>query len=509
MMVKSINNHVAITLKQLLASYLATEFLPDIDVLGLTLDSRCVEDGFVFVALEGKFEHGLAYAEVALNQGAAAILYDADCDQYCQQILSKLMPRSVCVPIRDLQNKLGEMANQFYAKPSEQMFVTGITGTDGKTSVSHFIAQAMNNAHGAAAVIGTLGNGAINTLTESMHTTPDVIRLHAILADLKQQDIGNVSIEVSSHGLDQKRSANVDFNVAVLTNFTRDHLDYHGDINSYKQAKKKLFAENAEKTFVLNIDDDLGAELYSEYGKKDNIWLYGLTESKARQSHLYVYASHIRNETNGTSFMLHSSMGESDVNIQLIGEFNVYNALACFSVLLENNINFNIAIRYIEKLSTVPGRMELIVNAQKPSVVIDYAHTPEALNQALINVRKHTNGKVICVFGCGGDRDAGKRPLMGEVAESLSDLIFITNDNPRTESPENIIDDIKQGLSNPVQLIVEMDREKAIQQAISLATKNDLILIAGKGHEQYQIIKNQKNAFSDKDIALQALGIKT
>jgi len=201
------------------------------------------------------------------------------------------------------------------------------------------------DAHGAAAVIGTLGNGAINTLTESMHTTPDVIRLHAILADLKQQDIGNVSIEVSSHGLDQKRSANVDFNVAVLTNFTRDHLDYHGDINSYKQAKKKLFAENAEKTFVLNIDDDLGAELYSEYGKKDNIWLYGLTESKARQSHLYVYASHIRNETNGTSFMLHSSMGESDVNIQLIGEFNVYNALACFSVLLENNINFNIAIR--------------------------------------------------------------------------------------------------------------------------------------------------------------------
>lgn len=507
MMAAQKNNSTAVTLKQLLAGLPVCDYLPEIEVKGLALDSRKVEQGYIFVALEGQFDHGLAYAEAAISRGAVVVLCDAKFDQYCQQILSKLMSRAICVPVRDLQNKLAAMVSEFYGKPSEKLFISGVTGTDGKTSVSHFIAQAMNQAYGSAAVIGTLGNGLVNRLEESSRTTPDVISVHKILADFYQQGVAHVAMEVSSHGLDQKRSASVDFDVAVLTNLSRDHLDYHGDIASYKQAKKKLFVEGNKKSLVLNIDDDFGVELYEENKDIAPVWLYGLNEEKVKLSSSYAYATNIHNDIHGMHFMLESSHGVSNVGVELIGEFNVYNVLACFCVLLESGINFNHAIKYIEKLRTVPGRMELIRNENNPSVVIDYAHTPEALAQALTNVRKHTTGKVICVFGCGGDRDTGKRALMAQAAEKLSDLVIITNDNPRTEKPEKIIDDIKQGITNELQLIVEMDRQKAIQHAIEIATTDDLVLIAGKGHELYQIIGDVKKDFSDKNVALKSLGV--
>jgi UDP-N-acetylmuramoyl-L-alanyl-D-glutamate--2,6-diaminopimelate ligase len=507
MMAAMKNKHSVMTLKQLLSDLPVSEYLPEIEVKGLALDSRNVEPGYVFVAMQGQIDHGLAYAELAISKGAVAVLCDAKFDQYCQQILARLMSRAICVPVRDLQSQLGKMVNQFYGAPSEKIFISGVTGTDGKTSVSHFIAQAMNQAHGSAAVIGTLGNGLIDRLENSSHTTPDVISLHKMLADFYEQGIANVAMEVSSHGLDQERASNVDFDVAVLTNLSRDHLDYHGDIESYKQAKKKLFEQSTAKSIVLNIDDPFGAELYAEYSDTKSIWLYGLNEKQAMQSCLYAFATNIVNRESGIRFLLTSSQGVAEVKLNLMGEFNVYNVLACFCVLLENKINFNHAIKYIEKLQTVPGRMELIVKENKPSVVIDFAHTPEALAQALLNVRKHCNGKVICVFGCGGDRDAGKRSLMAEVAEKFSDLVVLTNDNPRTESAEIIIDDIKQGISKDLQLIVEMDRSKAIQQAINIATVNDLVLIAGKGHEQFQIIGDEKFAFSDKAVALSVLEV--
>lgn len=502
------NNHTAITLKQLLSGLPVSEYLPDIEINGLTIDSREVEPGFVFIALEGQLDHGLAYAEAAISRGAVAVICDEKFDQYCQQILSRLMSRAICVPVRGLQSKLGEMASKFYGEPSEKIFISGVTGTDGKTSVSHFIAQAMNQAYGSSAVIGTLGNGLIDDLEESSHTTPDVISLHKMLADFYQKGIGHVAMEVSSHGLDQERVANVDFDVAVLTNLSRDHLDYHGDIESYKQAKKKLFTENADKALVLNIDDAFGVEIFKENKNNNAIWLYGLDEEKAKQSNLYAYATNIRNAINGIEFTLNSSKGVADVTIQLIGEFNIYNVLASTCVLLESGINFNHAVKYIQRLHTVAGRMELIAYKGKPSVVIDYAHTPEALTQALVNVRKHISGKVICVFGCGGDRDMGKRRLMAEAAEKLSDLVIVTNDNPRTEDPLKIIDDIKQGISNEIQLIVEMDRQKAIQHAIEISAAEDMVLVAGKGHELFQIIGDQKIVFSDKEVALSALGIR-
>lgn len=501
------NNHPVVTLKQLLNGLTECEYLPEIEVKGLSLDSRLIEQGYVFVALEGQLDHGLAYAEAAVSRGAVGVICDAKFDQYCQQILSKLMSRIVCVPVRDLQCKLGEIANQFYALPSEKMFISGITGTDGKTSVSHFIAQAMHAAYGTCAVVGTIGNGLINKLTESSHTTPDVISLHKMLADFLQQGIAHLAMEVSSHGLDQGRVSGVDFDVLVLTNLSRDHLDYHGDIAAYKQAKKKLFTENPGKSLVLNIDDAFGVELFSEIESAKAVWLYGLSIERVKQSEFYVCAENIQNQENGICFVLNSSQGVAEVTVQLIGEFNVYNVLACFCVLLQSGVNFNHAIRCIEQLHTVAGRMELLLNKGQPSVVIDYAHTPEALSQALINVRRHTSGKVISVFGCGGDRDTGKRALMGQVAQELSDLVILTNDNPRGESPEKIIDDIQQGINSELQLIVEMDRKKAIQYAINMATGNDLVLIAGKGHEQYQIIGNERTEFSDKETALMSLEV--
>ncbi len=502
----AIKNHQrVITLKQLLSELAVSQYLPEIEVKGLALDSRQAEAGYVFIALEGQIEHGLAYAEAAISRGAIAVLCDAKFDQYCQQILSKLMSRAICIPVRDLADKLGDIARQYYAGPSSNMFIAGITGTDGKTSVSHFIAQALQQAKGTAAIIGTLGNGPIDKLEVSTHTTPDVISLHKMLAEFEQKSINAVAMEVSSHGLDQKRSAGVEFDVAVLTNLSRDHLDYHGNIESYKQAKKKLFTESGAKTLVLNIDDDFGSEIFLENKDNQSIWLYGFDKNSAMQSDQYVYASDIISQSGGISFMLHSSQGVAEVSIKLIGEFNVYNVLACFCVLLENKINFNHAINYVQKLQTVPGRMQLLTNKNQPAVVIDFAHTPQALEHALQNVRKHTGGKIICVFGCGGNRDAGKRPLMAQAAEKYSDLVIVTNDNPRNESPEKIVDDIRQGINNELQLIVEMDRQKAIHQAIKMATENDLILIAGKGHEQYQIVGDKKIAFSDIDIALSEL----
>lgn len=501
------NQHQSTPLKQLLDGLCVTDYLPEVEVYGLTLDSRKVEPGYAFVAMEGQFDHGLAYAEMAIERGAVVVFCDADFDQYCQQILSKIMTRVMCVPVKNLQRKLGVIASRLYAYPADELLITGITGTDGKTSVSHFVAQALNTSESPAAIIGTLGNGLLNALEESTHTTPDVISVHEMLFNYHQAGATSVAMEVSSHGLDQNRVAEVAFDVAVLTNLSRDHLDYHGTIESYKQAKRKLFSNSAAKSLVLNIDDSFGQEVFELHADDRPVWLYGFDKKRVEQSKLYAYAENVELKSDGMSFMLCSSLGVAPVSLKLIGEFNIYNALACFCVCVQSGMNFNHAIKRLEKLTTVAGRMEMITVDNAPSVVVDYAHTPEALSQALINARKHVDGKLICLFGCGGDRDTGKRPLMAQVADELSDLMIVTNDNPRNEDPDRIIDDIKAGVANAINLIVEEDREQAIKQAIALASKDDLVLIAGKGHEQFQFIGNKKIPFSDKQVALKYLGV--
>lgn len=494
-----------ITLSQLLRGVCDSDLLPDMEVKGLALDSRQVEPGYVFVALEGHFEHGLAYAEAAISRGAIAVLCDSQYDQYCQQILAKISARTVCIAIKHLPLKLSQLANVFYGHPSEKLFVSGVTGTDGKTTVSHFIAQSMQSSESPAALIGTLANGLINQLDKSAQTTPDMLALQRMLAQYVDDGATNVSMEVSSHGLDQGRVEGVSFDVAILTNLSRDHLDYHGNIEAYKQAKKKLFISDASKALVLNADDALGQELFQQLSGDKPIWLYGMHEDRVRKSQMYVYATALETHRDGMKFILHSSQGSAEITTGLIGDFNVYNMLACFCVLLQSGLNFNLAVKRIEKLKTVPGRMEIIAQPDKPAVVIDYAHTPEALSQVLKNIRKHTDGKVICVFGCGGDRDAGKRPIMAQVAEENSDLVILTSDNPRNEDPALIIDEVQQGVRDPLKLIVEADRARAIQQAIKMASADDLILLAGKGHEDYQIIGNKKIPFSDREQALKSL----
>ncbi len=510
----------AMTLKQLLAGICETQYLPDIEIQGLGLDSRKVDMGYAFIALEGEFDHGLAYAEAAVSRGAVVVLCDAKFDQYCQQILSGIMTRVICVPVKNLLDKLDELAARFYGSAHKALFIAAVTGTDGKTSVSHFVAQAMNQAYGSAGVIGTLGNGIlkneITDLDESTHTTPDIISLYEMLADYKHQGVKHVSMEVSSHGLDQQRVSGTEFDVVILTNLSRDHLDYHGSIEAYKSAKKKLFSEHKAATMVLNADDDFGYELYEEFKNSRNIWLYGLDGGRLKKnaSNLcagenadYVFAESIKTNHNGMTFLLNSSQGSAQVSTGLMGEFNIYNSLACFCVLIQSGINFNHAVKYLERLSTVCGRMELLKISGQPAVVIDYAHTPQALSQALSNVRKHTSGKLICVFGCGGERDTGKRPLMAQVAEKFSDLVIVTSDNPRNEDPVGIINDIKSGIKNELCLIIEMHRQKAIEQAINIASENDLILIAGKGHEEFQIIGNEKVSFNDRQVALSYLEV--
>lgn len=492
------------TLEQLLNGYCSTDYFPDIQITGLTLDSRKVESGFMFVALEGQFDHGLAHAEAAVDRGAVVILCDENFDQYCHQLMSKLITKVICVPVRDLQRKLGGIASRFYKLDKGNIFLTGVTGTDGKTSVSHFIAQAMNDKQ-QAAVLGTLGNGLLGGLSESSHTTPDVISLHQILMECQQKGAASISMEVSSHGLDQERIAGVELDVAVFTNLSRDHLDYHVTLEAYKQAKKKLFLPEISKSLVLNADDKLSQEILLEKNDDRPVWMYSLNKDNVKNAKHYVYADNIKEHKQGIEFVLNSSVGEGKVKLSLIGAFNVSNALACFCVLMQAGINFNHAVKRLEKLHTIAGRMELVSLPGKPAVVIDYAHTPEALSQALINVRKHVNGKLICVFGCGGDRDAGKRPLMAAAAEKLSDLVILTNDNPRNESADNIIDDLKKGISSDINVIVEQDRAKAIAYAINMAGEDDVVLIAGKGHEEFQLVENTKVPFSDKQQAMKYL----
>ncbi|MCW9012688.1 MAG: UDP-N-acetylmuramoyl-L-alanyl-D-glutamate--2,6-diaminopimelate ligase [Gammaproteobacteria bacterium] len=495
------------TLKQLLSDFVSINCLPDIPVTGLSLDSRQIKPGNIFVALEGQIEHGLAFAEAALNKGAVAVLCDRKFDQYCQQILSSLMTRIVCVPINKLEQHLGEIASRYYAHPSHNMFAVGVTGTDGKTSVSHFIAQALDDASERCAVLGTIGNGLIGQLEPASHTTPDVVRVHQLFSEYQQQGASQLVMEVSSHGLDQGRVDAVDFDVAVLTNLGRDHLDYHGDLDAYRNAKRRLFEQPQLKAIVLNIDDEFGRQLATELHKRIQVWTYRTQGDALPGIANQLSASVIGADESGLKIEIKSPFGAAPAHLSLLGEFNVSNALATLSVLLIRGIQFDEAIQRLEKLKTVSGRMESFHRQGKPLVVVDYAHTPQALASALFSLRKHCTGELYCVFGCGGDRDQGKRPLMAQAAEKYADKIFITDDNPRTENADDIVQAILSGFKKTTACNVVHDRKQAIADVISQAGEHDVVLVAGKGHEDYQIIGSQKYAFSDVAVVQEFLGV--
>ncbi|QTR46693.1 UDP-N-acetylmuramoyl-L-alanyl-D-glutamate--2,6-diaminopimelate ligase [Thiothrix litoralis] len=493
-----------LSLRTLLAGIV--ESTPDVQVSGLTLDNRHIQPGMAFVALRGTRQHGLSYAEAAVRAGASVVLFEPE-DGLQQPPLSVEL-----VPVPSLREHLGTLADRFNASPSAELFMVGVTGTDGKTSVSHFVAEALNAATHAGthstAVIGTLGIGSPGALQPATHTTPDALTVHALLRDLRDTGFEAVAMEVSSHALDQGRVNGIRFDVAVLTNLTRDHLDYHGTVEAYAEAKRKLFHWPDLKTVVLNLDDAFGRRLADELSAQPvNIIGYGVGKVEDYPAGTLVATDPVFDHA-GIRATVHGAQGSGTLQAPVLGQFNLHNLLAALGVLLAKGLEWSDALQRLQHVWVVPGRMERVTStalSKQALVVVDYAHTPGALQQVLRAVRVHTRGRLLCVFGCGGDRDRGKRPLMAKIAESDADVVIITDDNPRSENPQQIFEDIMQGINNKAGMTFEHDRTQAIRLAIRQAQPGDTVLIAGKGHETVQILAHGTVPFDDRIQAAQAL----
>jgi UDP-N-acetylmuramyl-tripeptide synthetase len=490
-------------LSHVLAGFAPVDPASDRVILGLALDSRCVRPGDLFFACPGRRSNGRAFIPQALQAGAVAIAWDTG--QEGAAVSDRLAKEVPLIGVTDLTSKIGLIADRFYDHPSRDLFVVGITGTDGKTSCSHFLAQCLTT----CGIIGTLGHGVYPNMCVDTHTTPDAVTIHRLLAEMRNQGVRQVVMEVSSHGLEQGRVSGVSFDLALLTNLTRDHLDYHGTREAYAQAKRRLFETPGLRYAVLNRDDPFGRELLSVLAPEVKRLTFGLVsdaqaidgerDSAVLGSELHLYAT-------GLSMQVHAPHGQGEIKSGLLGRFNAANLLAVLCLLLLMDVPFPEALDRLQRIRTVPGRMERFGGRDQPLVVVDYAHTPDALEHVLRALRAHCSGQLWCMFGCGGDRDRGKRPLMGAVTERLADYVVLTNDNPRHEHPGRIIADIQAGLTYPSAVRVEPQRAHAIRYAIEHAQPGDVVLIAGKGHETYQLIGDQKQPFSDRAQVLAALG---
>ena len=458
----------------------------------ITADSRKVQTGSVFLAYPGEYADGRQYIQHAINQGAAAVLWERDGYQWNPQWQ---LPN---VAVDSLRSEAGMIANDFYGQPSQRLWMIGVTGTNGKTSCSHWLAQALSALGRKTAIVGTLGNGFPGALSAAINTTPDPILLHGMLADYLKQGAAAAAMEVSSHGMDQGRVNGVHFDIAVLTNLSRDHLDYHGDMAAYAAAKKQLFYWDGLSCSVLNSDDELGSEIAQDLlGQGKRVLTYGLESGEVRGSQL-------RFSEQGLAMQVDAPFGQAQLQAGLLGRFNAYNLLAVLATLLASDVSLQQAVNVLTQVQPVAGRMQQLGGGNQPLVVIDYAHTPDALEKVLIALREQTKGRLLCVFGCGGNRDQGKRPLMGEVACRLADEVIVTSDNPRHENPAGIIAAIVSGMYGNYQ--IERDRAAAITLAIKAAKPGDIVLVAGKGHEDYQDVAGVKYPFSDQEVVKQLLG---
>ncbi|TBR36976.1 MULTISPECIES: UDP-N-acetylmuramoyl-L-alanyl-D-glutamate--2,6-diaminopimelate ligase [Dyella] len=470
----------------------------DIVVSGLTLDSRQVRAGNAFFALQGTRGHGIDFAAGAVEKGAQVVLAEAP----ARQAPTLGVP---VVWIDNLHAQVGEIASRFYGRPSEAMHVVGVTGTNGKTSTVQLIAQGLHHLGHRVATIGTLGAGMHGHVEEGERTTPDAIHVHALMASFREQGATHVAMEVSSHALEQGRVGAVAFDTAVFTNLTRDHLDYHGSMEAYGDAKAKLFAWPTLTHAAINVDDAFGRELLGRVPSRVRTLRMSAVADLASD----VRASHIETSAEGLRFDLHTPWGSRPVQTHLIGRFNVDNMLAVIASLGALGEPFERILDAVHALHPVDGRMSRLGGHHgQPLVVVDYAHTPDALEQTLKAVRAHGEGRLICVFGCGGERDAGKRPLMGAIAERLADVAIITDDNPRGEDGDVIVANIVAGLSRPDDMLIERDRAKAIALALNMARTGDVVLIAGKGHETYQEGAQGKRPFDDLAVARAALEVR-
>jgi UDP-N-acetylmuramoyl-L-alanyl-D-glutamate--2,6-diaminopimelate ligase len=463
-------------------------------------DSRKINEGDLFIALP----QAESFIDSALEKNVATILIDTQSNFTPQHLDAKHCP---IIKIDSLKQTIGTLAARFYHEASTKMHVVGITGTNGKTSCSQFIAQALSTLTIKTAVIGTLGTGFVDALHESTHTTPDVIRNHQLLADFYQNNATHVAMEVSSHALDQGRIDGIQVKTAIFTNLTHDHLDYHQTLEAYGEAKKKLFIHPNLQQAIINADDPFGKTLLLALHPVLPCFAYALQPHAdlAALNIPMVIAKNIITNADGIHATVETPWGTNVLETHLLGRFNLHNVLATLTYLCSQNISLEAALNAVSKLHAVDGRMQRYGGIDSPLIVIDYAHTPDALEKALQALREHCTGQLYCVFGCGGSRDKSKRPAMGKYAETYADHLIITNDNPRHDIPEEIAADICKGLQHPEKATIELDRKQAIQDALTKANQNDIVLIAGKGHETTQHIGDHKIPFNDAHIVLHFL----
>ena len=466
----------------------------DILVNDIVLDSRKVGYQDVFVALKGERADGYQFISSAVKNGASAILVD---NTALQNDLELSIP---VVKVNQLKTKLPRIADNCYGNPSAAMTLIAVTGTNGKTTCAHLIAQALKMLSVSTAIIGTAGQGLIGDLSATSLTTPDVFELRRLLAQFRQQEVEAVAFEASSHGIEQGRLDGLKIDLAVFTNLSHDHLDYHNDLAEYAQAKLKLFQFPCLSNAVMNADTPL-VEDFVEQTSAEKIWFYG----QADFSDVRLIKSEVLPD--GLKLSVQTKSGQYQFTSNLIGNINVENLLAVFTTLLAYGYTEEKICRVMPKLESVPGRMEMFGGGSKPMVIVDYAHTPDALEKALASLKDHVNGQLYCVFGCGGDRDKDKRPKMGAAVEQNADVAVITDDNPRHEESRDIIADVLTGMSGKPKII--SDRPQAVKWVINNAKKGDIILIAGKGHETTQQIGDQYIEMSDRVLVSQVLETQT
>jgi UDP-N-acetylmuramoyl-L-alanyl-D-glutamate--2,6-diaminopimelate ligase len=484
------NNFKSTKLSELLEGLLPLGSTDDAVIRGLALDSRRVSEGYLFFAIKGEHADGNHYIDDAISRGAKAIISEAN------QMNDYPVPY---IQLSDINGAMALIADRFYGHPSRNIHLVGITGTNGKTTTSYLIHHILDYNSKKTGLIGTINYLIGNDRIRALLTTPDAVDFQRILSEMSERDITHVVTEVSSHALALKRVDRTEFDISVFTNISRDHLDFHGDMEGYYLAKRRLFLDLTGHASVINTDDHYGKRLIRELSHaRMKLLSYGLSEDSGLK------AFDIKEHHHGLDFAVHHGKNTSRVTSQLLGRTNVYNILAAIGVSITMGLELKTVIEAISKFKGVEGRMEPIRTGQDFLAVVDYAHTPEALRTALLALRELATGHLITVFGCGGDRDRGKRPEMGVIASDLSDTVIITTDNPRDEEPEEIISDIIKGIGKGPYSICT-DRKEAIFRAVQSAGKNDVVLIAGKGHEDYQEVNGIRTPFSDKETLKEAL----
>ena len=480
----------AMTLVSLLSPYFTLPSVWDRAVTGVTLDSRLVQPGDLFFALTGAQVDGKQFVQEAITKGAVAIVAEGEQDPEWQGYVP-------IIYLPHLKDKIGSIAATFYQDPLQALQVIGVTGTNGKTSCSHYVASALEYFQKPCGVIGTLGSGRFGHVNTAKLTTPDALTLQKTFATFVSAGLQAVAMEVSSHSIDQGRILGIPFAVGLFTNLTRDHLDYHGTMAAYGQVKKSWLTSPSVQQCVINIDDPFGLEMVVELAALKPVVAYSLEQHDCPVP--CVYTTEIQSSLQGIRAVVHTPWGSGTLETSLLGRFNLSNVLAVLTGLCVLGFPLPEVLQAVRQFKAVSGRMETFGDADQPLVVVDYSHTPDSLEKALQALRPHCEGKLYCLFGCGGDRDKGKRPIMASIAERLADVVMVTDDNPRHEKSEQIAADIMQGFQQPSQIIVELDRSKAIQDIIQCAKVGDCILIAGRGGETHQLVGDRKIPFNDSE----------